>query len=61
MAMTMNGEVTLPAERERVWAALNDPEILKSCIPGCEVVLGRAPGCIRVIAPAERHRGPLVP
>ncbi len=36
MAMTMNGEVTLPAERERVWAALNDPEILKSCIPGCE-------------------------
>ena len=36
MAMTMNGEVTLPAERERVWVALNDPEILKSCIPGCE-------------------------
>lgn len=36
MAMTMNGEVTLPADRERVWAALNDPEILKSCIPGCE-------------------------
>ncbi len=36
MAMTMNGEVTLPADREKVWAALNDPEILKSCIPGCE-------------------------
>lgn len=36
MAMTMNGEVTLPATRERVWAALNDPEVLKSCIPGCE-------------------------
>jgi carbon monoxide dehydrogenase subunit G len=36
MAMTMNGEVMLPAGRERVWAALNDPEILKSCIPGCE-------------------------
>jgi len=36
MAMTMNGEVTLSADREKVWAALNDPEILKSCIPGCE-------------------------
>jgi carbon monoxide dehydrogenase subunit G len=36
MAMTMQGEVTLPAERERVWAALNDPEVLKVCIPGCQ-------------------------
>jgi carbon monoxide dehydrogenase subunit G len=36
MAMTMQGEVTLPADRERVWAALNDPEVLKACIPGCE-------------------------
>ena len=36
MAMTMNGEVTLPASREVVWAKLNDPEVLKACIPGCE-------------------------
>jgi uncharacterized protein len=36
MAMTMNGEVQLPAEREAVWAKLNDPDILKMCIPGCE-------------------------
>lgn len=36
MAMTMNGEVQLPAAREVVWAKLNDPEVLKSCIPGCE-------------------------
>jgi len=36
MAMTMKGEVELSARREAVWAALNDPEILKSCIPGCE-------------------------
>ncbi len=36
MAMTMTGEVTLPAERSRVWAMLNDPEVLKSCIPGCQ-------------------------
>jgi carbon monoxide dehydrogenase subunit G len=36
MAMTMQGEVVLPAERERVWAALNDPDVLKACIPGCQ-------------------------
>ena len=36
MAMTMNGEVQLPASREVVWAKLNDPEVLKGCIPGCE-------------------------
>src|SRR5437016_4402391 len=36
MAMTMTGEVQLPASREAVWAKLNDPAVLKSCIPGCE-------------------------
>ena len=36
MAMTMTGEVQLPASREAVWAKLNDPEVLKACIPGCE-------------------------
>jgi carbon monoxide dehydrogenase subunit G len=36
MAMTMTGEVTLPADRETVWAGLNDPEILKRSIPGCQ-------------------------
>ena len=36
MAMTMTGEVQLPASRATVWAKLNDPEVLKSCIPGCE-------------------------
>jgi uncharacterized protein len=36
MAMTMTGEVPLAAPREAVWAALNDPEVLKACIPGCE-------------------------
>jgi uncharacterized protein len=36
MAMTMTGEVQLAAPREAVWAKLNDPEVLKVCIPGCE-------------------------
>ncbi len=38
MAMTMTGEVTLPAGRPKVWALLNDPEVLKSAIPGCELL-----------------------
>jgi uncharacterized protein len=36
MAMTMTGEVQLLASREAVWAKLNDPDVLKACIPGCE-------------------------
>jgi uncharacterized protein len=38
MAMVMTGEVQLPAAREEVWAKLNDPEVLKVCIPGCETL-----------------------
>ncbi len=38
MAMTMQGEVALPADRATVWAALNDPVILKAAIPGCEAL-----------------------
>jgi hypothetical protein len=36
MAMTMTGEVQLAAPRAEVWEKLNDAEVLKSCIPGCE-------------------------
>ncbi len=36
MAMTMTGEVSLPADRQTVWAMLNDPEVLKAAIPGCQ-------------------------
>ena len=36
MAMTMTGEVILPASRATVWAKLNDPAVLKACIPGCQ-------------------------
>ena len=38
MAMTMNGEVQLSAARDKVWTMLNDPEVLKTCIPGCEML-----------------------
>jgi carbon monoxide dehydrogenase subunit G len=36
--MDMSGEYRIPASRETVWAALNDADILKQCIPGCETV-----------------------
>ena len=36
MAMAMMGDIQLHANREAVWAKLNDPAVLKSCIPGCE-------------------------
>ena len=34
--MELTGERSIPAPRERTWAALNDPEVLKACITGCE-------------------------
>lgn len=34
--MDLIGEERITAPRDIVWAALNDPEILKHCIPGCQ-------------------------
>ncbi|HEY3147582.1 MAG TPA: carbon monoxide dehydrogenase subunit G [Dongiaceae bacterium] len=34
--MDLTGEYRIPAPRETVWAALNNPDVLKACIPGCE-------------------------
>src|SRR5690242_15799713 len=36
--MDMTGELLIPAPRRKVWDALNDPEILKQSIPGCEEI-----------------------
>ncbi|MCP5149548.1 MAG: carbon monoxide dehydrogenase subunit G [Ectothiorhodospiraceae bacterium] len=36
--MEITGEFAIPAPRERVWEALNDPEVLRQCIPGCESI-----------------------
>jgi carbon monoxide dehydrogenase subunit G len=36
MALVIEGEERIAAPLNRVWTALNDPEILKACIPGCE-------------------------
>ena len=49
--MEQSGEYRIPAPRARVWEALNDPEILKDCIDGCEslgqVADGRFDGVVR--------------
>ena len=37
--MKLNGSYKLNVKKEIVWKALNDPEILKKCIPGCESFL----------------------
>jgi carbon monoxide dehydrogenase subunit G len=34
--MDMSGEYRIPAPRDKVWAALNNPETLKASLPGCE-------------------------
>ncbi|WP_431269622.1 SRPBCC domain-containing protein [Dankookia sp. P2] len=36
--MEMTGERRIPAPRQQVWEALNDPEALRASIPGCESV-----------------------
>ena len=40
--MEMNGSREIAAPKDQVWAALNDPEILKACIPGCQEMSGSA-------------------
>jgi uncharacterized protein len=37
--MELKDEVRIAAPRDTVYAALNDPEILKQCIPGCEELI----------------------
>ena len=37
--MELNDEITINAPKDKVYAALNDPEILQRCIPGCEELI----------------------
>lgn len=34
--MDINGVHLIPSDRATVWQSINDPEVLKACIPGCE-------------------------
>jgi carbon monoxide dehydrogenase subunit G len=46
--MELLGEVSIQAPRHAVWAALNDPAVLRACIPGCEEVVDESPLVRRV-------------
>lgn len=41
--MEISGEERIPAPRQVVWEALNDPDILRQCIPGCQELDQRSP------------------
>lgn len=36
--MEMKGEQLIPASQQATWDALNNPEVLKACVPGCESI-----------------------
>ena len=46
--MEIIGKQVIPVPRDVVWAALNNPEVLKACLPGCESVELTAPNEFKV-------------
>jgi carbon monoxide dehydrogenase subunit G len=55
--MEMSGEYRIAAPRDRVWAALNDPEVLKASIPGCQALEKTADD--KMTATVEAKIGPV--
>ena len=55
--MEMSGEQRIGASRQRVWEALNDPEVLRACIPGCQSL--EREGENGFVAVAEVKIGPI--
>ncbi len=55
--MHMAGEQRVAASRQRVWEALNDPAVLKACIPGCQSL--ERDGTERLKATVEIKIGPI--
>jgi len=41
--MLLTNEQILPVSQEQAWAALNDPQALQACIPGCESLIATGP------------------
>jgi hypothetical protein len=50
--MDIIGQQLIPAERDVVWKALNDPVVLKACLPGCESVEQISPEEFKVVIKA---------
>jgi carbon monoxide dehydrogenase subunit G len=70
--MDMNGEQRIPTGQQAVWEALNDLEVLKACIPGCDsiekvsdtehhVTLTAAVGPVKAKFKGRMHLGDLDP
>lgn len=63
--MELTGERLIPAPLDATWAALNDPEVLKDCIAGCESLERTAPDAyaavvaVKVGPVSARFRGTL--
>lgn len=55
--MRMTGEERIAAARKRVWEALNDPNILRQCIPGCQSLEREAGDKLRALV--EVKIGPI--
>ena len=55
--MELNGQQRIAAPRQRVWEALNDPEVLRAAIPGCQSL--DKEGDDRFAAVAEVKIGPI--
>lgn len=51
--MQMTGQRVLPVTPQQAWNALNDPEMLKACIPGCESVTLTGPDQYEVLMAAR--------
>jgi len=55
--MKMSGEQRIAASRTQVWASLNDPDVLRRCIPGCQSLSRESEH--RMVATAEIKIGPI--
>ncbi len=51
--MEQTGEYTVPASRERVWEALNDPEVLERCVEGCRSMTVTGDGEFEAVVAAK--------
>ena len=48
--MEMQGSRELAITQQQAWEALNDPEVLKACIPGCETLVMSSPTEFQAVA-----------
>jgi len=51
--MEMTGEQLIPASQQQTWEALNDPKMLKDCVPGCESIEPIGPDQYQVLMVAR--------